>query len=364
MTEPAKRLQALDVFRGLTIALMILVNCPGNWETTYRALLHADWHGNTPTDEVFPFFLFIVGIAITFSLTKRKEAGENVYKKILIRTLWIVGIGVFLNGAPTFDLATWRIPGVLTRIGIVYGICSVIFMNTNARQQFWIGIGCLLSYWALVTLIPVPGQGFASLEPGQDLGAWLDRSIFGNHLWSQSKTWDPEGLLSTITSVATCIAGILTGTWVRRKMADGEKWTAMFAIGFLLFLVGMLWGEVFPINKKLWTSSYVLFHSGLALLTLSTVWWLVDVKGYNRWITPFVWFGMNPLAIYITHEVIAIVLFSIPVGETSAYTWVYENVFHSWLGPYNASLAFAISMVLINLLIAWVLYKRRIFIKV
>jgi len=360
----SNRLQSLDVFRGLTIALMILVNCPGNWETTYRALLHSEWHGNTPTDEVFPFFLFIVGIAITFSLTKRKAAGENVYKKILLRTLWIVGIGVFLNGAPEFDLATWRIPGVLTRIGIVYGICAFLFMKTTIRQQLWIAIGCLLGYWALMTLVPVPGQGFASLDPGQDLGAWLDRTIFGNHLWSQSKTWDPEGLLSTIPSIATCIAGILAGTWIRKNMEEGQKWTAMFAVGFLLFLTGLLWGEVFPINKKLWTSSYVLFHSGLALLTLATVWWLVDVKGYKGWTSPFIWFGMNPLAIYILHEIIAIILSAIPVGSGSAYSWIYENIFHSWLGAYNASLGFALSIVLINLFVAWILYKKNIFIKV
>ncbi|HFA50742.1 MAG TPA: DUF1624 domain-containing protein [Bacteroidetes bacterium] len=366
-----KRLLSLDVFRGLTIALMILVNCPGDWGHTYRALLHSEWHGNTPTDEVFPFFLFIVGIAITFSLTKRKAAGENVYKKILSRTLWIVGIGVFLNGAPEFNFATWRIPGVLTRIGIVYGICAVIFMKSNARQMFWIAIACLLGYWALLTLVPVPGQGYASLEAGKDLGAWLDRAIFGQHLWSESKTWDPEGLLSTIPSIATCIAGILAGNWIRRKMDEGEKWTAMFAVGFLLFLAGLLWGEVFPINKKLWTSSYVLFHSGLALLTLSTVWWLVDSlprrlggKAYRGWTKPFVWFGMNPLFIYILHEVIAIVLGAIPVGDGSAYSWIYENIFHSWLGAYNASLAFALSMVLVNLLVAWYLYKKKIFIKV
>lgn len=362
--EQVKRLQSLDVFRGLTMALMILVNCPGNWETTYRALLHAEWHGNTPTDEVFPFFLFIVGIAITFSLTKRKEAGENVYRKILTRTLWIVGIGILLNGAPNFDLATWRIPGVLTRIGVVYGITSVIFMKTTARQQFWIAIGCLLVYWALMTLVPVPGLGYATLEEGKDLGAWLDRLLLGGHLYGQTVTYDPESVLGTIPSVATCLAGALTGFWVRRKIGDLDKWSAMFAVGFLLFLLGLLWGEVFPINKKLWTSSYVLFHSGLALLTLATVWWLVDVKKYVGWITPFIWFGMNPLAIYISHEVIAIALWAIPIGETPAYKWIYENVFHSWLGPYNASLAFAIFMVLINLVIAWWLYKRKIFIKV
>lgn len=362
--ETAKRLQALDVFRGLTMALMILVNCAGDWHTTYRALLHAEWHGNTPTDEVFPFFLFIVGIAITFSLTKRKEAGENVYRRILVRTLWIVGIGIFLNGAPGFDLATWRIPGVLTRIGVVYGITALLFMKTTTRQQVWIAAGCLLGYWALMTLVPVPGQGYPSLEEGKDLGAWLDRLLLNGHLYGQTVTYDPESILGTIPSVATCLIGVLAGYWVRLKTADLDKWTALFAVGFLLLLTGLLWGEVFPINKKLWTSSYVLFHCGLALLTLSTVWWLVDLKGYNGWIKPFVWLGMNPLAIYISHEVIAIVLGSIHVGDDSAYHWIFENVFHSWLGPYNASLAFALFMVLINTAIAWVLYKKKIFIRV
>ena len=358
------RLLSLDVFRGLTVAFMILVNCPGNGDTTYRALHHAEWNGCTPTDLVFPFFLFIVGLAITFSLTKRKAAGENVYKKILTRTLWIVGIGVFLNGAPSFDLSSWRIPGVLTRIGIVYGITAFIFMKTTARQQFWIAIGCLIGYWVLMTLVPVPGLGYATLEEGKDLGAWLDRLLLNGHLYGHTLIYDPESILGTIPSVATCLAGALTGFWVRQKMEDGPKWTAMFAIGFLLMLVGLLWGEVFPINKKLWTSSYVLYHSGLALLTLATVWWLVDVKGYKGWTSPFVWFGMNPLTIYIAHEVMAIVLGTIPVGEGSAYGWIYENVFHSWLGAYNASLAFAITIVLLNLLIAYVLYKKKIFIKV
>lgn len=358
------RLLSLDVFRGLTVALMILVNCPGSWKTTYAPLLHADWHGNTPTDQVFPFFLFIVGIAIVFSLTKRKEAGENMTRKILIRTAWIVGIGILLNGAPKFELATWRIPGVLTRIGIVYGLCAFIFLKTNVRQQFWIAVGCLFGYWALMTLVPVPGQGFASLEPGKDLGAWLDRTIFGNHLWSQSKTWDPEGLLSTIPSIATCIAGMLTGNWLRRNMDMGKKWTALFAVGFILFLLGNFWGYFFPINKKLWTSSYVLFHSGLALLTLASVWWLVDEKKIKWWTSPFVWFGMNPLFIYLTHEIIIITLGAIPVGEGTVYSWIYENIFCTWLDPYAASFAFAISNVLINLLIAYVLWKRKIFVKV
>lgn len=360
----SSRLLSLDVFRGLTIALMILVNCPGSWNTTYAPLLHADWHGNTPTDQVFPFFLFIVGIAITFSMTKRKEAGENMTRKILSRTAWIVGLGLLLSGFPKFDFATWRIPGVLTRIGVVYGICAFIFLKTNFRQQFWIAVGCLFGYWALMTLVPVPGQGYASLEAGKDLGAWLDRTIFGNHLWSQSKTWDPEGLLGTIPSVATCLAGMLAGNWLRRKVDVGTKWATLLAVGFILYLLGNFWGYFFPINKKLWTSSYVLFHSGLAMLTLGAIWWLVDEKKIKWWTSPFVWFGMNPLFIYIMHGLIVKLLFLFKVDGQSTYSWIYENVFNSWLDPYVASLAFAMTHVLVNLLIAFVLWKRKIFIKV
>ena len=364
MSSTTNRLLSLDVFRGLTIGFMILVNCPGDWGHVYGPLLHADWHGCTPTDLVFPFFLFIVGIAITFSLTRRKAAGENVYKKILTRTLWIVGIGVLLNGAFKFDLATWRIPGVLTRIGIVYGVCALLFMKFNARQLLWIAVGCLLGYWALMTLVPVPGQGHASLEMGKDLGAWLDRQIFGDHLWRYAKTWDPEGLLSTLPALATCIAGILTGNWLRRNMEENAKWVALFAVGVLLVAGGLLWGEVFPINKKIWTSSYVLYHSGWALLTLGTIWWLVDVKGYKSWTPPLIWFGMNPLFIYILHSVIVKIMFAIKIGGDASYTWIYDNVFASWLSPVNASLAFALMHVGINLLVAWILFKKRIFIKV
>lgn len=362
--DATRRLLALDVFRGLTVAFMILVNNAGGLPTAYPLLTHANWHGCTPTDLVFPFFLFIVGVAVTFSLTKRKEGGERVFRKIVTRTAWIVGIGVLLNGAPGFDLATWRIPGVLTRIGIVYGLTALVFMKSSARQQVWVAVGCLMGYWALMTLVPVPGQGYASLDGGRDLGAWLDRLVFGSHLYAQTKTWDPEGLLSTLPSVATCLAGTLTGTWIRQKKEDLPKWSAIFAIGVLLMALGLLWGEVLPLNKKLWTSSYVLYHSGLALLTLGTVWWLVDLKGWRGWTAPFVWFGMNPLLIYITHEVLTIVMFSVSVGESNAFIWIWEVFYRSWLPPNLASLLFAMTHVAVNLLIAWVFYKRKIFVKV
>ncbi len=365
----SKRLLSLDVFRGLTMALMVTVNNSGGMPDG-SPLTHAAWNGCTPTDLVFPFFLFIVGIAITFSLTKRKEAGENVYRKILIRTAWIVGIGIFLNGAPGFNFASWRIPGVLTRIGIVYGITAFLFMKFSPRQLVYIGIGCLLSYWALMTLVPVPGQGFPSLEEGKDLGAWLDRLLLPNHLYSQTSqpdagypAYDPESILGTISSLGTCIGGVLAGLWLRKKQDDLPRWTGLFAVGFLLMVGGLLWGEAFPINKKLWTSSYVLYHSGLALLSLGTVWWIVDFKGKNGWTAPFVWLGLNPLAIYISHEVMAIVMWAIPVGESSLYDWV-RDTFFGWTGHNMSVFLNALLHVVVNTFVAWVLYKKKIFIRV
>ncbi|MEZ4953668.1 MAG: heparan-alpha-glucosaminide N-acetyltransferase domain-containing protein [Saprospiraceae bacterium] len=251
--QTSNRLLSLDVFRGLTIAFMILVNCPGDWGNVYGPLLHAEWHGCTPTDLVFPFFLFIVGIAIAYSLEKRKAEGadrKKIYRKILSRTLWIIGIGLLLSGAFKFNLATWRIPGVLTRIGLVYGICALIYMVTSTRQQLWVAVGCLLAYWGLMTLIPVPGQGYASLEMGKDLGAWLDRLLLDGHLWSQAKTWDPEGLLSTIPSVGTCLAGVLrvlgcAGKW--RSMQNGRPCSPLASCWWWLDCCG---GRFSPSTKK------------------------------------------------------------------------------------------------------------------
>jgi predicted acyltransferase len=367
--ESNKRLLSLDVFRGLTMALMVLVNNAGGLPEG-SPLVHAAWNGCTPTDLVFPFFLFIVGIAITFSLNKRKEAGENVYRKILTRTAWIVGIGILLNGAPYFELSSWRIPGVLTRIGIVYGITAMLFMKFSPRQLVWIAVGCLLSYWALMTLIPVPGQGFPSLEEGKDLGAWLDRLLLPNHLYKWTSqpdagypAYDPESILGTMSSLGTCIGGVLAGLWLRNKQDDLPRWAGLFAVGFLLMVGGLLWGEVFPINKKLWTSSYVLYHIGLALLSLSTVWWIVDFKGKTGWTTPFVWLGVNPLAIYLSHEILTIAMGAIPVGEGSLYDLVRDTLF-GWMGHNPAVFFNALLHVVVNTLIAWVLYKKKLFIRV
>lgn len=381
--EERKRLLSLDVFRGLTIAGMILVNTPGSWQYVYPPLQHAQWHGNTPTDWVFPFFLFIMGVSVPLALGKRIQEGADRRKllfKIFKRTLIIFAVGLFIYAFPYFDLAHQRIPGVLQRIALVYFFCSLIFIYTEHwRTQLWIAAGLLVLYWILMTFVPVPlpeGTVSPNLDMLTNLGTWLDRIILGeNHIYhgevvnGTPVAFDPEGILSTIPSIATGLSGVLTGTWLKTQRTDYEKLTGMFAIGTILIALALMWNPFFPINKKLWTSSYVLYQTGLALLCLGVVYWLVDVLGYKRWTKPFVVFGTNALFAYFMSEVIAIAMYSIQVaapggGKRSLFNAVYASIFEPlFASPYNASLAFAIAFVLLNLGLTWILYWRKIFIR-
>lgn len=377
--EQSKRLLSLDVFRGITIAGMILVNTPGTWSYVYPPLQHAQWHGNTPTDWVFPFFLFIMGVSVSLALGKRIQEGVNrrqLMFKILKRTLIIFGLGLFLYGFPYFDLAHQRIPGVLQRIALVYFFCSLIFVYTKGwRSQFWIAIGLLILYWFLMTFVPVPwsdGTVSANLDMLKNLGTWLDKVILSeNHMYhgevvnGTSVAFDPEGILSTLPSIATGLSGVLTGIWLKTQRTDYEKLTGMFAIGTILIALGLMWNPIFPINKKLWTSSYVLYMAGIALVFLGVVYWIVDVLGYKRWTKPFVVFGTNALFAYFISELVAITMFSIPVNEKqSLFNWVYASIFEPlFASPYNASLAFAIVFVIFILGLTWILYWRKIFIR-
>lgn len=371
--DTSKRLLALDVFRGITIAGMIMVNNPGDWTTTYAPLLHADWHGCTPTDWVFPFFLFIVGVAIPLALGRRKAEGADqkaLITKIIKRTLAIFGIGLALHLIPKFDFAHLRIPGVLQRIALVYGACAIIFLKTNWRTQLYIGIGLLIGYWMLMTLVPVPGGIAPNLEAETNLGAWLDRLIFtSDHLWSQAKTWDPEGLLSTLPAIVTGIIGMLTGQWLKTQRNDYEKLTGIFAVGVILLSLGLIWNTVFPINKKIWTSSYVLYVGGAALLFLGVVYWVVDVLQYRRWIKPFVVYGTNALIAYVFAGLIAKLMFGIswPGPNDTVITLkdvIYQAAYQPFLSPMNASLAWALTNVLVVLGLVWILYRKNIFIRV
>ncbi len=362
-----ERLVSLDVFRGITIAGMVLVNNPGSWEHIYWPLEHAAWSGWTPTDLVFPFFLFIVGVSITLALGKRLERGgshRDVYLKIIKRTLIIFAIGLFLNGFPYFSLAELRIPGVLQRIAVCYFFASIIFLNTKLRTQIAIIIGLLLGYWLLVKFVPAPGYAAGDLTKEGSLPSYVDRVVFGKHVWAQAKVYDPEGLLSTIPALATTLIGVLTGHWLRTEKTRYEKAAGMFVVGAICVALGWAWNAFFPINKALWTSSYVLFTGGLALQFLAFCYWLIDIKGYRRWAKPFEVFGLNAIALYVVANLIAVSLGLIKVGEGSLGGWIYDRVFASWASPVNASLAFAICFVLVCLVLMWILYRRRIFLKV
>jgi predicted acyltransferase len=362
-----QRLVSLDVFRGITIAGMVLVNNPGTWEHIYWPLQHASWHGWTPTDLVFPFFLFIVGVAITLAFASRVESGRStrdLYVKIIKRTLIIFAIGLFLNGFPYFGLAEYRIPGVLQRIAVCYFFASIIFLNTKVRTQVAITIGLLLIYWFVVKVIPAPGFAAGDLTKEGSLPSFVDRVVLGKHVWAQAKVYDPEGLLSTVPALATTLMGVLTGHWLRTEKTRYEKAAGLFVVGAVCIAIGWAWNSFFPINKALWTSSYVLFSGGLALQFLALCYWLIDIKGYRKWAKPFEVFGLNAIALYVGAGLMASLFGEIKVGDTTLGNWIYENLFASWTSPVNASLAFAISFVLVWLGLMWILYQRKIFLKV
>jgi len=363
------RLVSLDVFRGITVAAMILVNNPGSWNSVYPPLLHAKWNGCTPTDLIFPFFLYIVGVSIHFAYQQVISAGVNkdIFIKIIKRTLIIFLLGILMAWFPDFSierLSTLRIPGVLQRISIVFLISSIIYLKTNWLSQIRIALVLLLGYYLLMTLIPVPGVGYANLEPATNLGAWLDFLLLKGHLWAQSKTWDPEGILSTLPAIATGILGMLTGQLFQRLEEPLERVVWMFFLGALLIVSGLAWGMIFPINKSLWTSSYVLYTSGIAMQFLAGCYWLVDVRGNSKWAKPFIYYGTNAIFVFVASGLLAKSMIRIKVGEISLWSFLYQNLYASWLPEKMASLLFAVTLILLFLIILRTMYRRKIFIKV
>lgn len=371
------RLLSLDVFRGVTIAGMVLVNNPGTWSAIYWPLEHAEWHGWTPTDLIFPFFVFIVGVAIPLAFGKRLErdgSKRDLYLKIIRRTLILFALGMFLaipitpDRSPYVNFSIIRIPGVLQRLAVCYLFASVIFLNTKVRTQILITLALLIVYWLLMTRLHAPGFATGDLTKEGSLASFVDRTVFGPHIWRQGKVYDPEGLLSTIPAIATALFGVLTGQWLRVQRSEFEKAAGMFVTGAACVIIGWCWNPFFPINKSLWTSSYVFFTGGLALQFLALCYWIIDIKQYRRWAKPFIVFGVNAIALFVGTGIMAraMGLIKLPWGERtiSLQGWIFQKLFLAWATPVHASLAYAICFILLWLGLMWILYARKIYIKV
>ena len=420
-----ERLMSLDVFRGFTILLMTIVNNPGSWAHIYPPLEHAEWNGCTPTDLVFPFFIFIMGTAVPFAMPS-KHFDLAVFNKIIVRSLRIFCLGLFLNyfsrieilslegiplllvrllitfvvayallgnfslktktyfafiilaallflaysGIPEYDDV--RIPGVLQRIGIVYFFSSILYLKTNLKTQLVIAGVILLAYWGLMALVPVPEFGAPNFEKGTNLAAWIDNSLLNGHLWASTKTWDPEGILSTLPAIATGILGVFIGQILSLRNKKIEIVKKIGVIGIVLIVLGLIWDIVFPINKSLWTSSYVLYTAGIASLCLTFLYYIIDVANYKKWTKLFLIWGVNPMIVFFFSGIIPRALSAIkinnpavPSEEINLQKFIYDfNIVPIFSNPLNASLFYALSYAVFWSVILWIFYKNKLIFKV
>ncbi len=375
------RLSSLDVFRGITIAAMILANMAGVADDVYRPLSHSEWHGCTPTDLIFPCFLFIVGVAMTFSLSKytaENKPTKAVYLRILRRTAILFILGLVLNGfwnqgVWTFDLSSIRLMGVLQRIALTYLFASLIVLKLPRKSQWLVAGGLLIAYWLTMMYIPVPDYGAGVLTREGNFGAFIDRLIIPKaHLYKGDGfnfLGDPEGLFSTIPAIVSVLAGYFTGQWIKdKKQATSQTSMDLVLFGLCCLVIAIIWDVAFPINKKIWTSSYVLFTTGWALMLLAACYELIEVRLIKRWSKPFEMMGLNAIALFVASVFLIKIAAKtqIGTGETavSIYNWIYQNIFASWAGNFNGSFLFALGTLLFWYGVAVLMYQKRWFIKV
>ncbi|QMT60353.1 acyltransferase family protein [Legionella sp. PC997] len=363
------RILSLDVFRGLTMALMVLVNSQGT-RMTFPILEHAEWNGFTLADFVFPAFLFIVGITTVISLKRhlKVESKTLLYRSILTRTVLLFLFGMFLNAFPShFDLATVRVYGILQRIAFCYFICALLYLNTSVKTQFFIFFGILIGYWYFLTQIPIPGTGMDQLSMTNNWVSYIDSLLFSPvHLLS--KTFDPEGLLSTIPAIATTLSGVLVGHFLLTPINKQKKSMIIIATGILSLLLAWIWSYNIPINKNLWTSSFVLWSSGFSLIVFGLCFFIIDVLGYTKWSLPFKIFGMNALFIFIFHVLLlkiqSMFVVTLPNGAHDVLRVAISEYLFGGLGPQCAGLFYALLFLFFNFLVASFLYSRKIFVKI
>lgn len=358
------RLRSLDVFRGLTVAAMVIVNNPGDWSAVYWPLLHAEWHGWTPTDLIFPFFLFIVGVSL--ALSARAVSALTIVKRGA--TIW--ALGLFLAGFPFFNLATIRVLGVLARIAWCYVAAALLARAVAGRRDRdrWVlsAALCLLAiYWLLLAMMPFPGGTPGDLTPAGNVGAWLDRAVFGRHLW-RGGAFDPEGLLSTVPAIGTTLFGVLAGWVIKEATSQRAVVRGLLGWGFAGVVAGLVVAGWLPINKSLWTSSYALFTAGLAAASLAVCYWLLDARSSEatRRITePFVALGRNAILLFVLSGLIAKTLIYVkwPDPAASLGSWIYVTAFQPFAPPQVASLLFALANLLVlYALMAW-LHRKKLY---
>jgi predicted acyltransferase len=367
------RLSSLDVFRGLTIAGMIVVNTPGTWDHVYPPLLHAEWHGFTYTDTIFPFFLFIVGVAMAFSYGRREteDGRRSLVLHTFRRAAIIFGIGLAINflSVLLFHRAHIRIPGVLQRIAVCFLAAALVYTLGGRRRLLPAIAVLLLGYWALMAFVPVPGKGRGRLDLDGNLATYVDRQVLGEHTWKHDPSWDPEGLVSTLPAIATTLLGLLAGLALRSEALPGRKVTRLVLWGWAGALAGLAWSVVLPINKNLWTSSYAVFMSGLAAACLGVCLWAVDLKGWRSWSKPFEWLGTNALFLFVASDVVTIFILWLKVTgadgkRRSLYSAIYRSVFDHFADPRLGSLLFALAYCALWIAAAGLLYRKRLFLKV
>ncbi|SNC68451.1 Predicted acyltransferase [Hymenobacter gelipurpurascens] len=370
----ASRLVSLDVFRGLTIVLMLLVNSPGDWHFYYSPITHADWNGFHLADLVFPAFVFIMGVALVYGLATVRETPDlhaKTLRRVARRVLVMVVLGLLIGLLPNFYFTSFRILGVLQRLALVYGLSALCFLKMSWRQQAWLTVALLVAYAVLLQLVPVPGLGYASLEKSTNLGAWLDRLLIGKeHLYTNEEGWDAESLLGTLPALASGLLGVLAGQWLRATGPDAPTKTAwLFVVSSGTLVLGLIWNGWFPINKALWSSSFVLYAGGLSGLMLAALYFVLDVQ---QWRPRGLWLllacGSNTLVVFFGAEAIERILTRLKLRHPDGSVfyprdWLYDTLCRPYFAnPYHASLTWAIVYTCLWIGLLAFLYRRRIFI--
>jgi predicted acyltransferase len=372
------RLICLDIFRGLAVAGMILVDNPGSDEKVYWPIAHAEWNGWTPADFIFPAFLFLVGVSLVFSFAKRREKGDSrrrILLHVVIRSLLLIAIGLFVNASPFIgvDFHALRFEGVTQRIALCYFAAAILELWSDRRGQLIAIAACLFGYWALLRLVPVPGLGvpgrdISFMDPNQNLAAWLDRKLFMGHLFDGTR--DPEGILSTIPAIATTLLGVLTGHWLRSRKSPAMKAIGMLLAGICGLVAGEVWNTWFPINKNLWTSSFAVFSGGFALVFLALLYWVLEIKRWRgAWTTPILVFGMNAIAGFVADSLVYGPGYTFTVKHADGTTLSWHDAAQAKLvslgaSPPNASLIYSLGAVIFCWILLWLLWRKRIFLKV